>query len=144
MLVAPVESMLAAFKLTVAVPLAFVNAVAEVGVNATSELVAAKVTTVFGTSAPLVSLSVAVAVTGVPNETTLEERPKVKELRLVVVVLEPVLVPVPVSAPLPHPLRQLRQPKHQNRIRKINGRNGHDNFALVDFAISFSSFIRNG
>jgi len=98
MYVAPAESILAAFNLIEATPLAFVNAVAEVGVNATSELDAAKVTTAPCTNAPLASLSVEVAVIGVPN-VTLEGTLKARELRLVVVVLEP--VPVPVSAPLP-------------------------------------------
>jgi len=103
MLVAPVESILAAFKVMEATPLAFVNAVAEVGVNVTSELVAAKVTTALGTSAPLASLSVTIAVTGVPKVTTLEGILKVRELRSVVVVPVPVLVAV--VSPLPHPLR---------------------------------------
>jgi hypothetical protein len=78
---APVESMLAAFKVTEATPLAFVNAVAEAGVNATRPLDAAKVTIAFCNRSPSASLSVAVAVTGVPNVTTLEETLKVRELK---------------------------------------------------------------
>ena len=66
MLVAPEELMLAASKVTEATPLALVNVVAEAGVNTTRLLVAANVTTAFGVIAPLPSLSVAVAVTGVP------------------------------------------------------------------------------
>ena len=103
-LVAPAESKLAAFKTIEATPLAFVNAVAEVGVNVTRPLVAAKVTTALGTSAPLASVSVAVAVTGVPNVTMLEGMIKVRELRSVVGVFVP--VPVAIVSPLPHPLRQ--------------------------------------
>jgi hypothetical protein len=64
-LVAPAESKLAEFKIIVAMPLPFVNAVAEVGVNATSVLPAAKVTTTPDTAAPLPSVTVAVTVTGV-------------------------------------------------------------------------------
>ena len=81
MLVAPAESMLAAFKTTEAVPPTPVNAVAETGVNTTRSLGAAKVTTAPCTSTPLASLSVAVTVTGVPNVTTLEVKLKVRELR---------------------------------------------------------------
>ena len=130
-LVAPVESILAAFKTIEATPLAFVNAVAEVGVNVTSELAAAKVTTAFATVEPLASRSVAVAVAGVPNVTTLEGMLKVRELRLVV---EPVPVSVAVLSPLPHPLRQ------QNRAKQISSKNVRENFALVDFTILFSFF----
>ena len=126
MLVAPVESILAAFKVMEATPLAFVNAVAEVGVNVTSELVAAKVTTAPCISAPLASLSVAVAVTGVPKVTTFEGMLKIRELRSVVVVVP---VPVAVVSPLPHPLRQ------QNRAKQINSSNDRRNLDLVDFAI---------
>ena len=134
MLVAPVESILAAFKVMEATPLAFVNAVAEVGVNVTSELVSAKVTTVPCTSAPLASLSVAVAVTGVPKVTTLEGMLKVRELRSVVVVLVPVLVAI--VSPLPHPLRQ------QKRAEQISSSSiVRENFALVDFIILFSLFL---
>ena len=104
MLVAPAESKLAAFKTIEATPLALVRAEADVGVNVTRSLVAAKVTTALGTSAPLASVSVAVAVTGVPNVTTLEGMIKVRELRSVVVVFVP--IPVAVVSPLPHPLRQ--------------------------------------
>ena len=132
MLVAPAESKLAAFKTIEATPLAFVNAVAEVGVNVTSELVAAKVTTALGTSAPLASLSVAVAVTGVPNVTTLEGMLKIRELRSVVVVPVPVLVAL--VSPLPHPLRQ------QNRAKQISSKNVRDNFTLIDFTILLSFF----
>ena len=89
MLVAPVESTLAAFKVTEAMPLAFVRAVAEVGVNVTSELVAEKVTTAPCTTAPLASLSDAVAVTGVPNVTILEPTLNVRELKSVVVGVVP-------------------------------------------------------
>ena len=132
MLVAPVESILAAFKVMEATPLASVNAVAEVGVNVTSELVAAKVTTAPCISAPLASLSVAVAVTGVPKVTTFEGMLKIRELRSVVVV--PVPVPV-VSSPLPHPLRQ------QKRAKQISSSIVRENFALVDFTILFSLFL---
>jgi hypothetical protein len=134
MLVAPVESILAAFKVMEATPLAFVNAVAEVGVNVTSELVAAKVTTAFGTSAPLASLSVAVAVTGIPKVTMLEGMLKVRELRSVVVVPVSVPVLVVVVSPLPHPLRQ------QKRAKQISSSIVRENFALVDFTILFSFF----
>jgi len=136
MLVAPVESILAAFKVMEATPLAFVNAVAGVGVNVTSELVAAKVTTAPCTSAPLASLSVAVAVAGVPKVTTLQGMLKIRELRLVVVVSVPVLVAV-VSPLLPHPLRQ------QKRAKQISRSIVRDNFALVDFTILFSLFLRD-
>jgi hypothetical protein len=98
MLVAPSEIMLAAFKVMEAVPLTSVNAVVEVGVNATSELDAAKVTTAPCTSAPLASLSVAVAVTGVPN-VTLEGTLKVRELESDGVGVEPAAP----SGPVPHP-----------------------------------------
>jgi hypothetical protein len=139
MLVAPVESILAAFKVMEATPLAFVNAVAEVGVNVTSELVSAKVTTVPCTSAPLASLSVAVAVTGVPKVTTFEGMLKIRELRSVVVVPVPVPVPVlvaVVSSPLPHPLRQ------QKRAEQISSSSiVRENFASVDFTILFSLFL---
>jgi hypothetical protein len=115
MLVAPVESILAAFKVMEATPLAFVNAVAEVGVNVTSELVAAKVTTAPCTSAPLASLSVAVAVTGFPKVITLEGTLKVRDGD-VVVVLEPVPVVV-VSALLPQAVIK------QNRMKEISNNN---------------------
>jgi hypothetical protein len=103
MLVAPAELKLAAFKMTEAVP-PTVNAVAEVGVNTTSGLVAAKVTTVLGTSAPLPSLTVAVAVTGVPKSTTLEVKLNVIEPVLVGVGVgvEPVEPDAP-SGPVPQP-----------------------------------------
>ena len=52
MLVAPAESKLAAFKVIVATPLTLVRAVAETGVNVTSALDAAKVTTAPGTPTP--------------------------------------------------------------------------------------------
>ena len=90
--VAPAESILAWFKMMEATPLAFVNAVAEAGVYATSELAAVKVTTALGTSAPSASLSVAVIVTGVPYDTTLEEVLKARVPLLI--------VPVPVPAVL--------------------------------------------
>jgi hypothetical protein len=84
MFVAPIESMLAAFKVMEATPWwtpsAYVFAVAEVGVNATRPLDAAKVTTTPSTSVPLKSLSVAVTDTGVPY-VTLEGTLKVRELR---------------------------------------------------------------
>ena len=138
-LVEPAESILAAFKTIEATPLAFVNAVPEVGVNVTSVVsVAAKVTTAFGTTAPLASVSVAVAVTGVPNATTLEGILKVREAVAVAVVVVPVpvpiLVPVPVVSPLPHPLRQ------QNRAKQISSSNGRRNLALIDFTILLSFF----
>jgi len=132
MLVAPVESILAAFKTIEATPLAFVRAEADVGVNVTRPLVAAKITTALDTSAPLASVSVAVTVTGVPNVTTLEGMIKVRELRSVVVVFVP--VPVAIVSPLPHPLRQ------QNRVKKISSSIVRENFALVDFTILFSFF----
>lgn len=77
--VAPEESTLAASRVMDATPLAFVKAVAETGVKVTSELAAAKVTTALETNAPLASRSVAVAVTGLPNVTTLEEMIKLRE-----------------------------------------------------------------
>jgi hypothetical protein len=79
MLVAPAESMLAGFKIIVAWP-PTINAVAEVGVNATSVLPAAKVATPFDNSAPLPSLTVAVAVIGFPHDTVLSEKLNVIEL----------------------------------------------------------------
>lgn len=90
--VAPEESILTAFKLMAATPLEFVNAVAETGVYATSELAAVKVTTAYGTNAPSASLSVPVIVIGVPYATTLEEVLKARVPLLV--------VPVPVPAVL--------------------------------------------
>ena len=132
-LVAPVESMLPAFKRTEAIPLAFVNAVAEVGVNVTSELVAAKVTTAPFASAPVASLTIAVAVTGVPN-VTLDGTLKVRELRSVVVV--PVPVPVLLSTLPPHPLRQ------KNRAKKISRSAGRENLAVIDFTIFTLLFPR--
>jgi hypothetical protein len=129
MYVAPSEALLAAFKVTEATPLAFVNAVAEVGVNATRPLDAAKVTTAFFTNAPLPSLSIAVTVAGVPN-ITLEGTLKLREPRLVVVVP----VPVPVVSPLPHPLRQ------QNRAKQISSSNGRRNLVLIVFTILLSFF----
>ena len=105
--VAPSEVLLAAFKVIgglVVVPLLSVND--EAGERVTRVVsVAAKVTTAPCTSAPVVSLSIAVTVTGVPY-VTLAGTLKVRELRAVVV------VPVPVSLLPPHPLRQ------QNRIKK--------------------------
>ena len=71
MLVAPEELILAASKVTEATPLASVNFV--VWLNTIRLLVAANVTTVFGTAAPLESFSVAVAVTGVPYVAMLDE-----------------------------------------------------------------------
>jgi len=130
MLVAPVESVLAAFIRIEATPLAFVNAVADVGVNTTSELVSAKVTTAPFTSAPVASLTIAVAVTGVPN-VTLDGTLKVRELRSVVVVPVPVLVLVSSLLP-PHPLRQ------QKRAKQISSNNDRKNFALIDFIILIS------
>jgi hypothetical protein len=102
MLVAPEESMLAASKLTEATPLAFVRAVAEVGVNVTRPFVAVKLTTASCNGSPLAFLSVAVAVTGVPNVTVLDEMLNVIVLDPVVGVV-PVPVPVPSSGPVPHP-----------------------------------------
>ena len=90
--VAPEESILVAFKLMEATPLEFVKAVPETGVYVTSELAALKVTTVKGTNAPLPSLSVAVTVTGVPYNTTLEEVLKARVPLLVVPPVPAVLV----------------------------------------------------
>jgi hypothetical protein len=129
MYVAPSEALLAAFKVTEATPLTSVNAVAEVGVNATRPLDAAKVTTAFFTNAPLPSLSIAVTVTGVPD-VILEGTLKLREPRLVVVVP----VPVPVVSPLPHPLRQ------QNRAKQISSSNGRRNLVLIVFTILLSFF----
>lgn len=126
--------------MTEATPLAFVNAVVA-GVNTTSELSAAtKVTTAPGSSAPLASLSVAVALRGVPNITELEAVLKVRELRLVVVGVVGVVVVVVVVAPVvavvaglpPHPLRQ------KNRAKKISSSNGCNNLPLVNLAIVIS------
>ena len=129
MLVEPAESILVAFKTIEATPLAFVDAVPEVGVSVTSVVSAAmNVTSALGTTAPLASLSVAVAVTGVPNVTTLEGILKVREAVVVVG------VPLPVVSPLPHPLRQ------QNRAKQISSSNGRRNLALIDFTILLSFF----
>jgi hypothetical protein len=104
-LVAPAELGPAVFKRMEAVP-PTVNAVAEAGSNATSALDAAKVTTASDTSVPLASLSVAVAVAGVPYITELEEKLKVREPEPdgvgVGVGVEPVEPDVP-SGPVPHP-----------------------------------------
>ena len=98
MLVEPAESILVAFKTIEATPLAFVDAVPEVGVSVTSVVSAAmNVTSALGTTAPLASLSVAVAVTGVPNVTTLEGILKVREAVVVVGVPLPVVSPLPQS-----------------------------------------------
>lgn len=78
MLVAPAESMLAASILIVATP-PVVIAEADAGANVTRLLVAANVTTAPDTRFPLASLRVAAAVTGVPNDTVLEERVKTRE-----------------------------------------------------------------
>jgi hypothetical protein len=131
MYVAPSEALLAAFKVTEATPLTSVNAVAEVGVNATRPLDAAKVTTAFFTNAPLPSLSIAVTVTGVPD-VILEGTLKLREPRLVVV--GPVPVPVLVVSPLPHPLRQ------QNRAKQISSSNGRRDLVLIVFTILLSFF----
>jgi len=131
MLVAPVEKLLAAFKVTEAVPLLSVNAV--VGVRATSVIsVTVKVTTAPCTSAPVVSLSIAVTVTGVPN-VTLEGTLKVRELKSVVVIF----VPVPVSSLLPP--QALRQ---KNRAKKISSNAGRENLVVIDFTIFTLLFPR--
>ena len=101
MFVAPAELISAAFKMIEATP-PLVNAVAEAGLNATRELSAANVTTVFvDTSAPLLSLTVAVTVTGVPNVTELELTLNVIELKSIVVGVVP--VPAALSGPVPQP-----------------------------------------
>ena len=109
-LVAPAESKLAAFKVIVATPKGLptvpspVKAVAEVGVNTTIALAGAKVTTVFASSAPLAFLTVAEAVTGVPNVTELELTLNVRELKSVGVgVGVGVGVEPSPSGPVPHP-----------------------------------------
>jgi len=132
MLVAPAEVLLTALKVTEVVPLLSVNA--EVGVKVTSVVSdAAKVTTAPFTSAPVVSLSIAVTVTGVPY-VTLEGTLKVRELRSVVVVF----VPVTASSILPpHPLRQ------QNRAKQISCSAGRENLAVIDFTI-FTLLISEG
>jgi hypothetical protein len=128
--VAPAEELLAAFNSTEAVPLASVFAVVGVGVaSVVSDAV--KVTTAPGTNAPVVSLSIAVIVTGVPY-VTLEGTLKVRELRSVVVVPVPVLVPV-VSSLLPP-----QATRKQNRGKNISSNNGRENLALIDFIILIS------
>jgi hypothetical protein len=128
MLVAPAESILAALMLTVAMPLEFVRAVAEAGVNVTRPLVAAKDTTVPGTADPPESLTVALAVTGVPYPTTLAEMPRETEGVPVV----SVLLPLFESPLLPHPTRQ------QNKTREISRNKSIGNFALIDFTMLLS------
>ena len=120
MLVAPSESMLAAFKVTEAIPLAFVRAVAEVGVNVTRPLVEAKLTTAPCISAPLASRSVAVAVTGVPNVTVLAEMFNVKLPEPVGVGVESLLSP----GPSPQPQRIARKNREKNN-------NGRRNFLVL-------------
>jgi len=113
MLVAPEEAILAASNVTDATPLALVNAVADAGVNTTRPLVAANETTALGTAVPLASFSVAVAVTGVPNATELDERPSVRVGEAAVDVEVEVTVDVGSGVvspgPAPHPQRTVRQ-----------------------------------
>jgi hypothetical protein len=82
----------------------------------------------------LVSLSIAVTVTGVPN-VTLEGTLKVRELWSVVVV--PVPVPEAVSLLPPQATRQ------QNRAKNISSNNGREDFTLIDFIILISLFMRD-
>jgi hypothetical protein len=69
----------------------------------------------------------------VPSETLVMD--KVIEPGLVVVVLEP--VPVPVSAPLPQAIIQ------QRSVREISRPKTRENFAHVDFIVLFSLLIGN-
>ena len=135
MLVAPSESMLAAFKVTEAIPLAFVRAVAEVGVNVTRPLVEAKLTTAPCISAPLASRSVAVAVTGVPNVTVLAEMFNVKLPEPVGVGVVPPEELLLSPGPSPQPQRIARK----NR-EKIN--NGRRNFLVLLLFILFLLFSK--
>jgi hypothetical protein len=131
--VAPLEVLLVALKVTEAVPLTSVNAV--VGVRTASVVSdAAKVTTAPFTSVPVVSLSIAVTVTGGVPYVTLDGTLKVRELRSVVVV--PVPVPVLLSTLPPHPLRQ------KNRAKKISSSAGRENLAVIDFTIFTLLFPR--
>jgi len=130
MLVAPSESTLAAFKVTEAIPPAFVRAVAEVGVNVTRPLVEAKLTTAPCISAPLASRSVAVAVTGVPNVTVLAEMLNVKLPEPVGVGVVPPEELLLSPGPSPQPQRIARK----NR-EKIN--NGRRNFLVLLLFIIF-------
>ena len=134
MLVAPAELMLAAFRVMVATPPAFVRAVAETGVKTTRPLAAAKETTAPDTASPSSFLNVAVAVTGVPKETVPDERVKVRELWSVVVVLEP------ESSPVVSLLPQAMTNKASKR--QISSPNDRENFDPVDFNISFSLLNR--
>jgi len=131
MLVAPSESTLAAFKVTEAIPLVFVRAVAEVGVKVTRLLVAAKLTTAPCTSAPLASRSVAVAVTGVPNVTVLAEMFNVKLPEPVGVGVESLLSP----GPSPQPQRIARKNREKNN-------NGRRNFLVLLLFIIFLLFSK--
>jgi len=134
MLVAPAESILEALKLMMAMPLEFVKAVAEVGVNVTRLLVAVKDTTAPDTADPPESFTVAVAVIGVPYETTLEESTRETVAEEVDVVVSELLA-LSVSALLPHPTRQ------QNKTREISTNMSMGNFALIDFTMLLS-FLR--
>jgi hypothetical protein len=129
MYVAPAESILAAPTEIVATPEVFVRAVAEEGVKATSELVDAKVTTAPLTTVALASLSVAVAVMGVPNVTVVDESVKVR-------VGVPVVVPPPVSPPVSAvsalPPQAIRQ---QNRNKEKSRHIGRNFFARITLII---------
>jgi len=109
----------------VATPKALVSLVAEEGVNATSELVDAKVTTAPLTSVPLASLSVALAVIGMPNVTVVEESVKVS-VGVPVVVSPP--LPPPVSAVSGLPPQAIRQ---QIKNRERSSHSGWKNFDLL-------------
>jgi hypothetical protein len=136
-LVAPAESVLATFNVIEAtpwlIPSAYVNAVAEAGVNVTMSLVAMNVTTAPSTRFPLASRTVAVAVTGVPNVKILEGMLKIREAALAEGQSVPVHGTVTDSL-LPHPLRQQKRTKRIRRLKKDK------NFFLVDFAILLSFF----
>ena len=135
MLVAPSESMLAAFKVTEAMPPAFVRAVAEVGVNVTRPFVAAKLTTAPCIRVPLASLSVAVTVTGVPKVTVLAGMFNVKLPEPVGVGVVPPEESLLSPGPSPHPQRTARK----NR-EKIN--NGQRNFLVLLLFILFLLFSK--
>jgi hypothetical protein len=129
--VAPSEWMLAASIVTVATPPALVRAVAETGLKATRALEAAKETTAPDTRFPSLLRNVALTVTGVPNETVLDDKVKTRELKSVVSSLSG---SVPVPSLLPQPMSIEISTESMRRIKKDK------KLFLVDFAIldSFS------
>jgi hypothetical protein len=133
MLVAPAASMLDAFKVMEATPPALVSAVAEVGVNTTREFVDIKETSAPGIATPSLSLSVAVAVTGVPKVTAPEERLNTRELFSV---SGSVPSSVSVLPEFPHPIRTQTSMERIRRLKKDKKR------LLIDFAILISFYLR--